>query len=473
MAYNPPMNDATNSGPADLAIIGGGAAGVMTALQALRQSRRPLRVLLFEAASTLAEGIAYATPSPVHLLNVPAGRMSALPDVPGDFADHLQRIGAYPDDDRATLEARFASRLHYAPYLRQRLAEAAQAHAGTFEVVQQPVLSLHRGASGGLQLSTAGGVQYAARQAVIACGNNVRPLPLRGAALLPAERLAEAWDYDGVRLLAGAHAIGIIGSGLSMVDSVLSLFDAGHRGAIHVFSRHGLMPLPHAHGEPAVFDPQPLLALSLRQRVRFLRERVREAAARGIPWQSVMERIRPLGQSLWLSLDAADQRRFLRHVVRQWDVHRHRIDARVHARLVEALREGRLQLQRARLQGVSEQDGMLLLKAATPSGERSWALGALVNATGVETRAAHLRNPLLRQLLDDGLARPGPHGLGLDSGVDDACLRDGNGRAQADLRVLGSLRIGTLWESLAVPELRQQARDAAGQALHELDAAIP
>jgi len=30
-----------------------------------------------------------------------------------------------------------------------------------------------------------------------------------------------------------------------------------------------------------------------------------------------------------------------------------------------------------------------------------------------------------------------------------------------------------LWESLAVPELRQQARDAAGQALHELDAAIP
>jgi len=154
-------------------------------------------------------------------------------------------------------------------------------------------------------------------------------------------------------------------------------------------------------------------------------------------------------------------------------VHRHRIDARVHARLIEALREGRLQLQRARLQGVDAQDGELLLQAHTASGERAWALGALVNATGVETRAAQLRNPLLRQLLDEGLARPGPHGLGLDSAVADACLLDSHGHPQADLRVLGSLRIGTLWESLAVPELRQQAHDAAYRALHELDAAIP
>ena len=467
------MNDATNSAMVDLAIIGGGAAGVLTALQALRQSHRPLRVLLFEAASTLAEGIAYATPSPVHLLNVPAGRMSALPDVPGDFVDHLRQVAAYPDDDRATLEARFASRLHYAPYLRQRLAEALARQPDALQVVRQPVLSLRRLASGSLHVTTAEGTGYAARQVVLACGNNVRPMPLRGASLLPADRMAEAWDYDGVRLLAGTRAVGIIGSGLSMVDSVLSLFDAGHRGPIHVFSRHGLMPLPHAHGAPAGFDPQPLLTLPLRRRVRWLRDQVRGAAAQGIPWQSVMERIRPLGQSLWLSLDAADQRRFLRHVVRQWDVHRHRIDAGVHARLDKALHTGQLQLHRTRLQGVSEEGGALRLHARTPTGEQHWTLGALINATGVETRADGLRNPLLRQLLAEGLARPGPHGLGLDSRVDDACLLDADGHPQVDFRVLGSLRIGTLWESLAVPELRQQAQDAARHALRGLDTAIP
>ncbi|HBZ45865.1 MAG TPA: pyridine nucleotide-disulfide oxidoreductase, partial [Stenotrophomonas sp.] len=92
-------------------------------------------------------------------------------------------------------------------------------------------------------------------------------------------------------------------------DSVVALATAGHRGRIHVLSRHALLPLPHAHGGIAKFDPQPLLAMPLRARMRALRGHVRDAAAKGIPWQGVMDRIRPLGQALWQGLDAADQRR--------------------------------------------------------------------------------------------------------------------------------------------------------------------
>ena len=40
-------------------------------------------------------------------------------------------------------------------------------------------------------------------------------------------------------------------------------------------------------------------------------------------------------------------------------------------------------------------------------------------------------------------------------------LIDADGRPQPTLRVLGSLRIGRLWESLAIPELRGQAAQAA------------
>jgi len=35
------------------------------------------------------------------------------------------------------------------------------------------------------------------------------------------------------------------------------------------------------------------------------------------------------------------------------------------------------------------------------------------------------------------------------------------GRADPRLHVLGSLRVGSLWESLAIPELRQQAQQIA------------
>ncbi|KAG1530467.1 hypothetical protein G6F51_013830 [Rhizopus arrhizus] len=97
-----------------------------------------------------------------------------------------------------------------------------------------------------------------------------------------------------------------------MADTVLALVAAGHSGPLHVISRHGLLPLPHAHGGLPSFDPATLLPMNLRQRLRALRQFAGQAQAEGMPWQGVMDRIRPHGQALWCSLDEADQRRFLR-----------------------------------------------------------------------------------------------------------------------------------------------------------------
>jgi len=454
------MTAADSTRQADLAIIGGGAAGALVALNALRSATRALHVAVFEPASTLAQGIAYATPWIEHLLNVPAGKMSALPDVPGDFLDYLLQSDALPGVPREALAGTFVPRRHYAAYLQQRIAEA-QAHSpARLQVVHQPVVALTPGGPlSGLRL--ADGETWQARQVVLACGNSMRPLPAPGAEALPPGRVVDAWDYDGVRLLAGDGDLAIIGSGLSMADSVVALATAGHRGRIHVLSRHALLPLPHAHGTAADFDPQPLLGMPLRARMRTLRQHVRDAAAQGVPWQSVMERIRPLGQALWQGLDDADQRRFLRHVVRYWDVHRHRIAERVHAQLEALEQSGQLQRHRARLDALLVLDGTLQLHAhGAQGGMAPLSVSAVINATGVETRARAMRNPLLQRLLADGHARPGPHGLGLDSDAA-GCLRDAHGQPQSTVQVVGSLRIGTLWESLAIPELRAQARQAA------------
>src|SRR5690606_40535546 len=74
---------------ADLLIIGGGAAGVMTAIHALRQADRPLGIVLVECSARLAEGIAYGTTAPEHRLNVPVRRMSAFVDQPDDFLQFM------------------------------------------------------------------------------------------------------------------------------------------------------------------------------------------------------------------------------------------------------------------------------------------------------------------------------------------------------------------------------------------------
>ncbi|TQC57453.1 pyridine nucleotide-disulfide oxidoreductase, partial [Pantoea dispersa] len=50
-------------------------------------------------------------------------------------------------------------------------------------------------------------------------------------------------------------------------------------------------------------------------------------------------------------------------------------------------------------------------------------------------------------------------------------LLDADGHATPRIRVLGSLRIGSLWESLAIPELRVQAQQTA-QALLALELSV-
>jgi uncharacterized NAD(P)/FAD-binding protein YdhS len=447
-------------GPCDVAIIGGGAAGVLTAIGVLRAAQQPLRVLILEPSLPLARGVAYATTYPEHLLNVPAGKMGGFPDKVEDFLDYLLDVQAFPGIERDTLTTMFVPRRLYAEYLRQRLQQAVEASRAQLEIRAERVQSLDRH-DAGFQLTLTSGQRLTARRVALASGNALRPLPARGAGALPQDRRIEAWDFDAVRGVPGNADVAIVGSGLSMADTVVSLLAAGHRGQIHVLSRHALLPLPHAKGPAADYDPQPLLAMNLRQRVRALRQHAADAALREIPWQNVMERIRPLGQALWQTLSFDDQRRFLRHVVRYWDVHRHRIAASVHAQLQELQQQGRLHVHRGRLE-TAFAEGACVQLTALDKRRLPFQLDVhcVINATGVEMRAQAMRNALLQQLLGSGLARPGPHGIGVDS-ADDGSLIDADGKAEPHVQVLGSLRIGNLWESLAIPELRGQAAQAA------------
>ena len=68
-------------------------------------------------------------------------------------------------------------------------------------------------------------------------------------------------------------------------------------------------------------------------------------------------------------------------------------------------------------------------------------------------------DPLLSALARTGLVRPGPAGLGIDTTDDGRVL--GVLPAAMPLYALGSLRRGNLWETTAMPEIREQAYDVA------------
>jgi uncharacterized NAD(P)/FAD-binding protein YdhS len=88
------------------------------------------------------------------------------------------------------------------------------------------------------------------------------------------------------------------------------------------------------------------------------------------------------------------------------------------------------------------------------NGDRQW-FAAVVNCAG-PGRLPGSAGPLVRSLLDDGVVRVGPHGLGLDI-TPRGQLVGADGAAHPRLWVVGPLRRGAQWETTAVPEIRAQA----------------
>ena len=70
----------------------------------------------------------------------------------------------------------------------------------------------------------------------------------------------------------------------------------------------------------------------------------------------------------------------------------------------------------------------------------------VINCTGPRTSFSKTEMPLYRNLLDKGLVRPDEMDMGIDGGTGSKLLY-----------AMGPLMRGTLWESLAAPELRGQA----------------
>src|ERR1700727_3843129 len=97
-----------------VAIVGGGAAGVLAAVH-LRRVKPDAQITLIDASGRPGTGAAYGTDDSTFLLNVPALRVSVWPDDP----DHFSR---WLDERAGTPAASFAPRLAYGRYLQDQLA---------------------------------------------------------------------------------------------------------------------------------------------------------------------------------------------------------------------------------------------------------------------------------------------------------------------------------------------------------------
>jgi uncharacterized NAD(P)/FAD-binding protein YdhS len=433
---------------ADVLIIGGGLSGAMLAAQLLRLPGRR-SVLVIEPRAELGRGEAYSAIELGHTLNGNAARMSVDPDNADDLTQWLtEHIGAggWPEsaEQPVPISELFPPRGLFGVYVQQRLAEAQAVGAlngSTVEHVQAEVIDLP--AARTPQTESSG---------------------LNAAALDP-------WDVAAMRQLDPQSTVLIIGSGLTMVDAVVSLEQAGHRGPIEVFSRHGL--LPHVRRQPPAwvdFLAEDHSLRTPRQLVRELRRHCREAIAQGVDWQAPLDTVRAHIGRLWNQATDLQRRQFVRHVRPWWESHHHRSPP-LSAALVERLHgERRLRIQAASFKGLEpvSQGGVSIRIRRRGEADTCVVHGAaLINSSGIEYDWRRVARPLPQQLLARGLIRPGPLALGIAAAVDGAVL-DADGQVAYRLFAMGPPLRGMWWESTAVTDVALQAKALAARLVENL-----
>jgi len=457
---------------ADILIIGGGLSGTMLAVQLLRLPGQR-RILIIEPRAELGRGEAYSAVELGHTLNGNAARMSVDPDNPDDLTQWLSAhiaAGGWPEsaEQNVPISELFPPRGLFGVYVQQRLAEArvvGARHGSTVEHICAEVVDLQSEADS-VQVSLNDGRRLRGAYAVLATGMfPAARTPQKESSGLNAAAL-DPWDVAAMRQLDPQSTVLIIGSGLTMVDAVVSLEQAGHRGPIEVFSRHGL--LPHVRRQPPAWvdflaeDPS---IRTPRQLLRELRRHCREAIAQGIDWQAPLDTVRVHIGRLWSQATDLQRRQFVRHVRPWWESHHHRSPP-LSAALVERLHsEGRLRIQAASFQGGEPVAGEGVSICIRRRGEAESCVlqgAALINSSGIEYDWRRVARPLPQQLLARGLVRPGPLALGIAAKEDGAVL-DAEGQAGSRLFAMGPPLRGMWWESTAVTDVALQAKALAAQ----------
>lgn len=252
LANQPPVTTpASAPAPQKLVIVGAGFSGTSLVNALLRTSEGPLEVTLLEARYPFGQGVAYSTVDERHLLNVPAKSMSALPDDPAHFVTWLRDAHATRNLETAYGPNDFVPRLVYGKYLRDTLAESQRkARPGvSLRLVSDEVIDIKIG-DGRAALLTKSGRWFKSRAVVLALGN----LPPRRLAGISADLLRsgvfqpDPWKATVLDGLPPDAQVMILGTGLTMIDLVISLEGRGHRGQIFALSRRGLLPRGHLRG---------------------------------------------------------------------------------------------------------------------------------------------------------------------------------------------------------------------------------
>jgi uncharacterized NAD(P)/FAD-binding protein YdhS len=436
-----------------IVILGGGYSGTLAAVNLVRLAPRTPRITIINDHRPDGRGVAYGTRRMEHLLNVAARNMSAFPDQPDHFVNWLRTRGEYDLVPDCELRERFIPRMIYGDYLKS----LAHHHLGEVRRIQGEAVDVKDDGS----VVLADGSELRADRVVLATGNEA-PADLPGAGLLASHPAwaGNPWLPWHEKLPSDTGVIVLLGTGLTTVDAIITLRALGWLGRVHAVSRHGWLPNAHFRGIDYPDFPPPdvdLAALGLEKLLALMEHHCARLRELGANPAIIVDRMRPHTQRIWQRFSLEEKWAFARHHAARWNVLRHRIAPEIHAQIASAQLTGQLQVHAGeieRVEAAGDRVRVLLSQGRQLEGD------LVLNATGPQTRFVATKSLLLQNLLRRGLVSPDEMGMGVRIHPNHAVI-DVQGRVSPLLFAMGPLLRGTFWETIAVPELRGQARRVA------------
>lgn len=452
-----------------IAIIGGGFAGAITAVRLAQTTARAVRIVIIGSEPALGRGIAYSTDNRNHLVNGLAATFGIIPEQPRHLVEWLRDNAAshgWAPPEGVGFEEAFPPRWLYGTYVQATLAQvlAENRERVSFEHFQARATGLSRRASG-FQVRTDKGTVNA-DAVVLATGLQPRAgLAVEGDGEAGVDKvITRLWEQDAWQGVAADQRLLIVGSSLTALDSIISAEDAGFRGQYTLLSRRGvLVQTRHDVAPwPDVLDAQalPHTLAALVGKARQARRDIRNAGGHR---QQLAGAIRPHVPAMWLRASVADKLRYIRYLRPYWENVLHRAAPESGKRLDEVTAAGRLQRETGQLLQLTLLAGGQVQVTWRPRGtaeQQVFVVDRVVDAHGYEFDWQRSHDPLVRDLLGNGLVRPHATGFGIEAdGVTGQVQVDG--KAVAGLFAVGHPLRGASWESNSIGEQVIQAVAAA------------
>lgn len=431
-----------------IAIVGGGISGTLVVLNLIKTATEPVQVFWFDATNSFCKGLAYSTYNNNHLLNVRASNMSVFKDEPSHFVNWLTSTNKeYSKDD-------FVPRKIYAEYVAQTLEDLENENEFiSLQKITSEVTAILKTEQAFI-INSIETVEV--KKVVLALGNFLPSHPAKTELSYTNSKfyLRNAFSNSLEKTIENTHHLTIVGSGLTMLDTLISLHLFNYQGKITIISPHGITPLAQKNNpEPAVHPfvkahyPYRLIELfsEIKKQLKF-------AEQHHLNSHSVIDQLRPHLQFIWTHFSLEDKQQFLRHLRHKWGVVRHRAPAKTLEMIDLYQSQNKLQIIKGRIKAITVLENAtsnFTILHTSKNGLAFFETDVIINCTGPEANLQQCDSVLIKQLLQNNIIQVDELKYGVNA--------DLKGKINTNLYTLGPLLKGILWESTAVPEIRIQA----------------